>query len=197
MYCERNTPFERDGWALDYMLTTSDGLRIANVRFNDTPVLDNAKLVDWHVNYSFQEGFGYSDATGCPIFSQAAVIAFQGPTIEDLKEGDTVVGFALVQKFWSDLWPLPCNYYYVQRYEFYNDGRFRTVGGNIGRGCGDQGTYRPVMRIALSGDNTVAAWDGSAWIDWATEQWALKSDGQFTVVSVSLDDRLEDLNGYL
>lgn len=179
-YCEHTTPFERDGWKLDYMLTSSDGLRVSNVRFNDQPVLDSAKLVDWHVSYSIQDGFGYSDAIGCPIFSQAAVVAFQGPTIEDIREDDQVVGFRLAQKFWSALWPVPCNYYYVQHFDFYADGRFRVVGGNIGRGCGDQGTYRPVMRIAFAGQNTAAAWGGSAWVDWTTEQWQLQAEGQFT-----------------
>ncbi|HVN86260.1 MAG TPA: hypothetical protein VMW17_15600 [Candidatus Binatia bacterium] len=180
MYCEHTTSFERDGWRLDYILTSSDGLRISDVRFGDRLVLDSAKLVDWHVSYSRAMGFGYSDAIGCPVFSQAAVVAFQGPTIEDLREDGKVVGFVLQQKFWSDLWPLPCNYYYVQRFEFHTDGRFRIVGGNIGRGCGDQGTYRPVLRIAFAGKSTVAAWDGSAWQDWTHERWQQPSDARFT-----------------
>jgi len=180
MYCERTTSFERDGWQMDYMLTSSDGLRVSNVRYNESPVLESAKLLDWHVSYSTNEGFGYSDAVGCPVFSQAAVVAFQGPTIEDIREGDRVAGFALEQKFWSALWPLPCNYYYEQRFEFYNDGRFRAVAGNVGRGCGDAGTYRPVMRIALAGENTFADWNGSSWLDWPTERWWLQSESQYT-----------------
>jgi len=180
LYCEKTTPFERGGWTFEYILTSSDGLRISNVRYQGKEVLDSAKLVDWHVSYSNTLGFGYSDAIGCPVFSQAAVVAFQGPTVTDIRAEGKVAGFALVQKFWSDLWPLPCNYYYVQRFEFYDDGRFRIVGGNIGRGCGDQGTYRPVLRIAFAGKNTVAAWNGSAWQDWTTERWQLQTDGAQT-----------------
>jgi hypothetical protein len=180
MYCERETAFARGGWRFNYMLTSSDGLRLSDVRYHDVTVLQSAKLVDWHVSYSRTGGFGYSDAIGCPVFSQAAVVAFQGPTIEDIRVGDHVTGFAVVQKFWSDLWPLPCNYYYVQRFEFYDDGRFRIAGGNIGRGCGEQGTYRPVFRIAFAGEMTVGAWDGSVWQDWPTERWQLQSDGAFT-----------------
>lgn len=180
MYCEHTTSFERDGWQLDYMLTSSDGLRVSNVRYKEQPVLDSAKLVDWHVSYSSNEGFGYSDAVGCPVFSQAAVIAFQGPTVEDIRQSGQVAGFALGQKFWSDLWPRPCNYYYEQRYEFYNDGRFRVVAGNVGRGCGEAGTYRPVMRIGLAGKNTFTNWNGSGWQDWTIEQWRLQSEGQYT-----------------
>lgn len=180
MYCEHSTPFERDGWKLDYILTSSDGLEISAVRFDDQPVLDSAKLVDWHVSYSSQDAFGYSDAVGCPVFSQAAVVAFQGPTVEDIHVDGGVAGFALRQKFWSELWPMPCNYYYEQRFEFYADGRFRLVAGNDGRGCGSQGMYRPVLRVAFAGQGTLAAWNGNAWQNWATERWQLQAEGQAT-----------------
>jgi hypothetical protein len=180
MYCERLTAFERDGWEFNYILTSSDGLRVSEARFNGQPVLESAKLVDWHVSYSVPEAYGYSDAIGCPMFSQAAVVAFQGPTVEDLREGGAVTGFSLTQRFWSDLWPLPCNYYYVQRFEFYRDGRFRVVAGNIGRGCGADGVYRPVLRIALAGPYTAAAWNGSAWETWERERWQLQSEGPLT-----------------
>ena len=175
-YCDVSTALNRDNWQMEYVLTSSDGLRIANVRFADQPVVESAKLVDWHVSYSRQAGFGYSDAIGCPVFSQAAVVAFNGPSVEDIREGETVVGFALVQNYKSEVWPAPCNYFYSQRYEFYADGRFRVVVGNHGRGCGNDGTYRPVVRIALAGAQTFASWDGNAWIDWQTEQWQGPSD---------------------
>lgn len=181
LYCNQTTPLEKNGWKFDYILTSSDGLRISSVQYNGKSVLDSAKLVDWHVNYSNQDGFGYSDAVGCPVFSQAAVVAFEGPTLEDLRDDQGQVnGFALRQKFWSDLWPMPCNYYYEQRYEFYNDGRFRIVGGNDGRGCNTQGTYRPVMRIAFAGQNTISHWNGTTWIDWAAEQWQAQAKGSYT-----------------
>ena len=174
-YCEQVLPLARDGWDLDYTLTSSDGLEIKDVTFEGRPVLQSAKLVDWHVSYSREDGFGYSDATGCPQFSTASVVAFNGPTVRDIVEDGETVGFALEQDFRSELWPLPCNYRYVQTYEFYNDGRFRTGGLNLGRGCGNDGTYHPVMRIHLTpgeGDGTtVAQWDGEEWVDWDVETW--------------------------
>jgi hypothetical protein len=175
-YCQTNTALERDGWQLNYVLTSSDGLRISEVSFEDKPIIDSAKLVDWHVSYSTAQGFGYSDAVGCPVFSQAAVIAVEPPRVENILADDEVIGFALSQDFWSDLWPLPCNYRYQQRYEFYRDGRFRPVVTSIGRGCGNDGTYRPVTRIAFAGDYTFSQWGGSGWQEWTDEAWALTAD---------------------
>ena len=192
--CENTTSLERNGWRMDYILTSSDGLRISDVRYQGQPVLHSAKLVDMHVSYSGLDGFGYSDAVGCPVFSQAAVVAFQGPTVEDIRQGDRVVGFALEQHFWSDVWPLPCNYYYEQRYEFYTDGRFRVVAGNSGRGCGDHGTYRPVTRIAMAGDYTFAEWDGAKWVDWTVERWGLQTETPYTLEGYAY--RFVDRNGH-
>jgi hypothetical protein len=180
LYCDKTTSLERGDWRMDFILTSSDGLRISNVRYKDRAVLESAKLVDWHVSYSTTEAFGYSDAVGCPVFSQAAVVAFQGPTVKALTENGEAVGFALEQDFWGEQWPLPCNYYYVQRFDFYNDGRFRVVAGNNGRGCGNNGTYRPVLRIALAGENSFAEWTGSAWENWLTEAWQLQSESEPT-----------------
>ena len=174
-FCDKTTNLARDGWQLDYILTSSDGLRISDVTFQDQLVLDSAKLVDYHVGYSETEGFGYSDAVGCPIFSQAAVLALEPPQVEDILEDGTLVGFALTQDFRSELWPLPCNYRYTQRYEFYLDGRFHAYGSNYGRGCGNDGTYRLVMRLAPAGINAFAQWDGSEWVTWAQEQWVLQT----------------------
>jgi hypothetical protein len=177
LYCQRNNTLIRDEWRMDYILTSSDGLRISDVRYQGKTIFESVKLVDWHVNYSESDGFGYSDAIGCPVFSQAAVIAVGPPRVEDIVVGGAVTGFALVQEFWSEQWPLPCNYYYEQRYEFYNDGRFRPVAMNVGRGCGDDGTYRPVTRIALAdSDYTFSQWNGTAWEDWQTEGWRLTAD---------------------
>jgi len=175
-YCQQNTALEQDGWSLNYTLTSSDGLRISEVTFQGETIFDSVKLVDWHVSYSAEEGFGYSDAVGCPVFSQAAVIAVEPPTVEEIVEDGEVVGFALSQDFWSELWPLPCNYFYAQRYEFYSDGRFRPVAINNGRGCGNDGTYRPVTRIALAADSTFSEWSGTAWQAWAQEGWRLVAD---------------------
>ncbi|MEZ4862889.1 MAG: hypothetical protein R3C14_16345 [Caldilineaceae bacterium] len=170
-YCNTVNTITRDGWRFDYVITSSDGLRISNVLYADQPRFDSVAVVDWHVSYSTRDGFGYSDAIGCPTFSQAAVVAFNGPRVEAIKEGEAVVGFALVQEFRSELWPLPCNYFYQNRYEFYNDGRFRPVMINLGRGCGNDGWYRPVLRIAFSGNQTLAAWTGDEWQPWTSEQW--------------------------
>lgn len=170
-YCDKVNTLTRDGWQLDYVITSSDGLRINNVRFAEQLRFDSVAVVDWHVSYSTREGFGYSDAIGCPTFSQAVVVAFNGPTVTDITQNGQTVGFALTQDFRSELWPLPCNYHYQNRYEFYTDGRFRPVMINLGRGCGNDGWYRPVLRIAFSGNMSFATWTGSDWQTWEAEQW--------------------------
>ncbi|MFY7880540.1 MAG: hypothetical protein ACOVP6_10750 [Lacibacter sp.] len=177
-FCEQNQIVERSGWELKYMLTSSDGLRISDVRFKGTPILRNAKLVDWHVSYSGTDGFGYSDAVGCPYFSQAAVVAWEVPKVFDLKSAQgRNIGFVLEQTFRSEGWPTPCNYNYKQRYEFYNDGRFRISCASLGRGCGNTGTYRPVFRIAFEGaKNRFFEQKNGAWLQWQKEQWQLQGD---------------------
>jgi len=174
-YCKTEIALDRNGWNLNYMITSNDGLRISDVVFKGRKMLDNAKLVDWHVSYSNTDGFGYSDAVGCPYFSSATVVAVEAPRISDLMEGGKRKGFAIEQYYRSEGWPSPCNYEYFQRYEFYDDGRFRIAAANIGRGCGNDGTYRPVFRIALAGsENTVAEWDGGAFRPIAKEGWRLQ-----------------------
>ena len=169
-YCEQNTHLEKNGWKLDYMLTNSDGLKVSDVSFDGRPVLRSAKLVDWHVNYSNSEGFGYSDAVGCPYFSQAAVVAAVEPKIADKSEA-----FSLIQKYYSEGYPTPCNYGYEQRFDFYNDGRFRVVAASLGRGCGNDGTYRPVTRIAFAGSHdNFSEWTGRDWRMWNSENWQLQ-----------------------
>jgi hypothetical protein len=172
-YCELEQSLNKDGWDMKYMLTSSDGLRISDVTFNSQPVLRSAKLVDWHVSYSGTDGFGYSDAVGCPYFSQAAVVAWSVPEIAELRnDKNETIGFTLEQTFRSEGWPTPCNYNYRQRYEFYNDGRFRVAAASIGRGCGNDGTYRPVFRIALAGDNNnFYSWNDNNWDNWTKEKW--------------------------
>lgn len=175
-FCETNNALEKNGWKLDYMLTGSDGLKISDVSFNGKPVLTSAKLVDWHVSYSNTEGFGYSDAVGCPYFSQAAVVAAVAPKVSGIKDG-----FSLTQRYYSEGYPTPCNYSYEQRFDFYDDGRFRVVAASLGRGCGDDGTYRPVTRIAFAGDNNFAEWTGADWKPWTIEAWQMqKSDTVYT-----------------
>jgi hypothetical protein len=165
-YCERSHTLERDGWRFEYMLTVSDGLKISQVSFHGKPLFGSVKLVDWHVSYSNRDGFGYSDAVGCPYFSQAAVIAVEPPEIVAMDDG-----FELVQGYWSDGWPTPCNYNYQQRFQFYNDGSFRPIVSSLGRGCGSDGTYRPVTRIELAQPAQVEHFDGQRWQPMAQEAY--------------------------
>jgi len=180
-YCEKVNQLNKLGWYLDYSITSSDGLRIANVTFNNQHVLNDAKVVDWHVSYSLREGFGYSDSTGCPIFSSGVVVAYNPPKIEAIMQNGQEVGFSLIQDFRQLPWPAPCNYRYQQHYQFYKDGRFRIVVGDLGRGCGTDGTYRPVVRIDLGNAASgqaykVQHWQQSAWQTWEQESWSLQSD---------------------
>ncbi|WP_050988082.1 hypothetical protein [Thiothrix nivea] len=181
-FCEKVNSLAQDGWSMDYVITGSDGLQLTNVKFNAKPVLKNAKLLDWHVSYSTREGFGYSDAIGCPLFSAAVVIAYDGPKTEPIVTDGQEVGFSVTQDFRQPPWPTPCNYRYVQRFEFYKDGRFRVAQADFGRGCGTDGTYRPVVRIDLETGTgqTVAEWDGSQWQTWDKEQWRLQDDAKLT-----------------
>lgn len=175
-FCDKVNQLKKYGWQMDYLLTSSDGLMISNVQYGPKRVLNSAKLVDWHVSYSGTEGFGYSDAVGCPIFSQSAVVATEPPQIFDLVEGDSTVGFVLEQKYFSELWPAPCNYSYSQRYYFYKDGRFRVSCASIGRGCGNNGTYRPVFRIAFAGNQqNFFEWQQTGWKPWTKEGWQFQN----------------------
>jgi hypothetical protein len=176
-YCEVEQPLKKNGWDMKYMLTSSDGLQISNVSFNGKKILRNAKLVDWHVSYSGTDGFGYSDAVGCPYFSQSAVVAWDIPKVIKLKDdANNEIGFVLEQTFRSEGWPTPCNYNYKQRFEFYNDGRFRMAAASLGRGCGTDGTYRPVFRIAFEGDkNNFYENQNSSWQVWQKEKWQLQN----------------------
>jgi hypothetical protein len=180
-FCQTTNSISRNGWQFDYSITSSDGMQISGVKFNGKQILDSAKVVDWHVSYTVEK-FGYSDAVGCPTFSQAVVVAFNGPRFYDLPDG-----FAIEEDFKSAVWPQPCNYFYKNRYEFYNDGRFRPVMINVGRGCGQDGWYHPILRLGFTGNNTLSSWDGSGWKTWDTEKWQAPAtayspeDAQFKV----------------
>ncbi len=174
-HCEKLTRVSRNGWEFDHVLTLTDGLAALDVKYNGRLVIKSSKLVDWHVIYSQREGFGYSDAVGCPNFSSAAVVAFDVPKIEPILRDAAEVGFALVQEFRSRGWPTPCNYSYRQRHEFYNDGRYRNVPVSLGRGCGNDGAYRPVTRIHVAGQIGMDEWDGTAWKAISSEGWRKQS----------------------
>jgi hypothetical protein len=196
-FCQKDTVLERNGWKIVYRLTASDGLEIRDVTFRGVPVVHSAKIVDWHVAYQQEQGgeqldtstetyiegrrveyvrgeggkfmFGYNDAMGCPMFSTSVVLAFNGPQVRDLPKGD---GFMLTQDFRNPKWPMACNYRYENRFEFYNDGSFRMVGVNKGRGCGDNAIYRPVMRIDLNLDGRERFYSrrNGGWKRWDEEQ---------------------------
>ncbi len=178
-FCEQINALQLDNWHLEYLLQPSDGLELRNLSYKGQRVLTSSKLVDWHVSYTFKEGFGYSDAVGCPQFSSAAVVAFSGPEVEAIlaKDGDTL-GFALVQDFRSPVWPLSCNYRYENRYEFYRDGRFRIAGVNHGLGCGVTGWYRPVFRIDLGrgGPERIQYYGEAGWQTLEKEAWQLQDE---------------------
>ena len=176
-FCEKSRHFTQGDWQFDYQITTSDGIEITQVKYKDKVVMNSAKLLDWHVSYSSREGFGYSDAIGCPLFSSAVVIAYDGPQVKKIIRNDKEIGFAFIQDFRQPPWPTPCNYRYEQRFEFYTDGRFRVAAADFGRGCGTDGTYRPVIRLDIEVDKTneqFAQWDGKSWQNWSEEQWHLQ-----------------------
>ena len=191
-YCEKLNSVDQDSWQFDYILTSSDGVNLTNVRFHGKPVLSNVKLVDWHVSYSHRDQFGYSDSIGCPLFSSATVLASGAPVIEPIQKNGQAVGFSFTQDFMNAGWPKTCNYRYQQRFEFFDDGSFRVLAVNIGHGCGTNGTYRPNLRIQFPIDTayTFSNLDGSTWQPWDVEQWQLESDqfnpqgAQFRVTSI-------------
>ena len=142
--------------------------------FNGKPVLTSAKLVDWHVSYSNTEGFGYSDAVGCPYFSQAAVVAAVAPKISDIKDG-----FSLTQRFFSEGYPVAVQLFsYEQRFDFYNDGRFRVVAGSLGARLRNGRNLSPGDANCLC-RQTIILPNGRAadWKNWTTEAWQLQKSG--------------------
>ena len=163
-------------WTLSYLLTSSDGLEVRAAQFKGQPVADSLKIVDWHVRYPGANGqaAGFADAVGCPVFSQAAVVPFAPPVIEPITEGGKEIGVSISQEFRSELWPVPCNYSYTNRFAFYADGTWEMLGISKGRGCGTQGVYRPIFRIALAVEGQVTErWEGASWQRLTQEQWLL------------------------
>ena len=178
-FCEKTRHFTQGDWQFDYQITPSDGLEITQVSYKNKVVMNSAKLLDWHVSYSTREGFGYSDAIGCPLFSSAVVIAYEGPQVKKIIKDNDEIGFAFIQDFRQPPWPTPCNYRYKQRFEFYKDGRFRVAAADYGRGCGTDGTYRPIIRMDIEVDKKAenfAQWNGDSWQKWQKEQWHLQKD---------------------
>jgi hypothetical protein len=201
-FCEKDSYLEKNGWKIRYRMTGSDGLEIRDASFKGTSVFTSVKIVDWHVSYQEKGGenldtstetyiagrrveyvrgeggdylFGYNDAMGCPMFSTSVVLPYNGPQVKALKSAD---GFMLTQDYRNPKWPMACNYRYENRFEFYDDGAFRVVGVNKGRGCGDNAIYRPVMRIdmAVAQKENFYSYDGT-WKLWQTEKMELVGRG--------------------
>ena len=183
-FCEVNNDTTVGDWNVNYRIVGSDGLEVFDVKYKDKVVIRSSKIVDWHVSYLNKPGVGYSDATGCPMFSAAAVVAFNGPYIESINiDNGTDKGFAFVQDFRSPIWPAMCNYRYQSRFEFYDDGSFRIMGVNHGKGCNDSAVYKPVFRIDIEpGDGTenFSIWDGNNWEKWDKEQWSDQKNAKYT-----------------
>ncbi len=174
-FCDVENKVERDGWEFSYTLSRSDGLVVKDIKFKGVSLFNSVKTVDWHVSYSGTEGFGYSDAIGCPEFSMSAVVAVEPPYFLPIEENGHVTGFALVQKYFSEGWPTPCSYNYQQQFEFYLDGSFRPVIGSLGRGCGVDATYRPITRIAFAGEDLdLYTLEAGNWQNRKKEFWMLE-----------------------
>ncbi|NNJ13236.1 hypothetical protein EKD04_023200, partial [Chloroflexales bacterium ZM16-3] len=145
--CDTPQTLDRDGWRASYLLTSSDGLELRDVSYQGRPLLASVKMVDWHVGYaagSDGQRVGFSDTVGCPVFSSAAIIPYSLPTITDEAGG----GFQLKMIFRSPNWPQACNYQYTFTATFAPDGTLTVLAGSDGRGCGVDGLYHPVLRIA-------------------------------------------------
>ncbi len=183
-FCEKNNDTTFGDWKVNYRITSSDGLEIFDVKYKDKTIIRSSKIVDWHVSYLYKEGVGYSDATGCPMFSSSAVVAFNGPYVEKIYNNQgQKTGYALVQDFRSPIWPAPCNYRYQSRFEFYDDGSFRITGVNHGRGCNTQGVYKPVFRmdiLASEGAEEFSTWNGKKWQKWTKEKWMDQKNAKYT-----------------
>jgi len=172
-FCLKETALKRGDWQFNYQITSSDGLRISDIKFRGKPVLDSMKVVDWNVSYSNFDGFGYADATGCPMFSSALVTALEPPVIEAVSDDSGADGFAITQDFQQVSWPAACHYRYQERYEFFADGRINSKISNLGRGCGASGIYRPIVRIELPQDQatSIETWENGNWANNEFEDW--------------------------
>jgi hypothetical protein len=191
--CDTPQTLERDGWSLSYLLTSSDGLELRDVRFGGKPLLTSAKVVDWHVSYpsSGGERVGFSDAVGCPVFSSAAIIPHSLPTVTDSPGG----GFELAMTFRSPNWPQPCNYQYALRATFTPDGALTIRAISEGRGCGLEGVYHPILRLAPPpGSGLTLEADGAA-TPLSTEgsaTWPAGTDRSFVAGDVRIAPVWED-----
>jgi hypothetical protein len=168
--CPSSGTINRDGWTMNHEVTGSDGLRVFNVAYNGIAVATSIKNAEWHADYG---STGYRDATGCSPSGGFPIYPYGNTVVADILDGQNVIGFQVIQDFRMGNWGNSCNYRYEQRMQFFVDGRFRTVLGAYGKGCGTNAIYRPLTRvdIAVAGDpdDTFALWDGNQWADQSTE----------------------------
>ncbi len=189
--CATPGSVDQDGWQLSYETTGTDGLRLYDITYAGRQVLTSAKIAQWHVDYG-QTGF--QDQTGCG--GAGYVIAPYGdPQILELTEDGNPVGFEIMQDFRLANWGQTCNYRYEFHMQFYQDGRFRVVGGAFGKGCGSNALYRPLIRLdmAVDGDggDNFGYWDGA--------QWVMLTEEDYRIPDASDPDKgphRTDTNGY-
>ncbi len=184
-YCGNTYFHSEGGWGVNYELSRSDGLHAYSITYNNQPVVDSIRLAEWHVDYTVQDddplrqGFIDYNTCGTPLGTGFPIGPFGEPQIVPIVVLSETVGFEIRQDYRQPRWGRTCKYRYEQRYQFFNDGRWRVVGTSLGRGCGDallkEAIYRPVMRIDLAPSATgeqFAHWDeGNGWVDQPTEAW--------------------------
>ena len=166
--CDAETVVERGPWRFAYLLTSSDGLEVRDLRYRGQPLIESIKIVDWHVGYTLPPGSGFADAIGCPVFSQAAIVPFAPPELLDGADGAVTLHI----RYQSRAWPQACNYVYVTDITFSPAGSIDIDAQNLGRGCNTTGFYHPVIRIAWAEPAaSTRVWDGQGWQSWTHEQW--------------------------
>lgn len=171
--CPPGGVVNQNGWSVSYDTTGTDGFRAYDVSFNGQVVAESITLVEWHADYG---SWGFIDKTGCGGGGGGFPIYPYGNTEQrTLLDGQTPVGFELVQDFRMGNWGAGCNYRYQQHMQFFDDGRFRVVAGAFGKGCANNALYRPVTRIDIDVDgpdgDSYARWDGANWNGQAVEEY--------------------------
>ncbi len=170
----------REGWSVDYAVADSDGLIASNVSYNGVLAAKKISLLEWHADYGL---VGFRDSTGCGGLVSGFPIAPYGATVvTDVLDGNSnVIGFEIYQDFRMENWGDNCNYRYAQRYQFFNDGRFRVVAGAYGKGCGIPLTYRPIVRLDLdvvdAGNDHFSYWQNGDWITLTAELYRTPTAG--------------------
>ncbi len=158
------------GWSVRWALTSSDGLEVMEATYHGREVLASAKVAEWHADYG---NSGFVLTTGCAPTGGFPIYPYALPTVGEPK---SVLGsgFSIEADFRMSNWGANCNYRFSQRLEFYFDGRIRIGAAAFGRGCGTNGTVRPLWRIDLNPDGETSEsflqFTSGAWQEVVTEQ---------------------------